>query len=110
LTLGGAGSPLLTGEMANMRNIKNPLSAETVGLKALAYLAAAPDDFQRFLNLTGLETAAIRARAREPEFLAAVLDFLLSQERQLTAFCESEDMDPRQIHVACRTLGGAVAD
>jgi hypothetical protein len=93
-----------------MRRPNNTLSAESVGFRALAYLAAIPDEFQRFLDLSGLDAATIRARAAEPEFLAAVVDFLLSHERQLTGFCESEDMDPRQVHLASRALNGAVAD
>jgi len=93
-----------------MQKANNRLLAETIGLKALGYLAAAPEDFQRFLNLSGLDAGTIGERAVEPEFLAAVLDFLLSHETQLTGFCESEGMDPRQVHLACHTLGGSAAE
>ena len=93
-----------------MLKANNRLLAETIGLKALGFLAAIPDDFQRFLNLSGLDAATIGERVGEPEFLAAVLEFLLGHEDLLTGFCGGEDVDPRQVHLAHRALGGAVAD
>jgi hypothetical protein len=87
-----------------------PEAAETLGLNALAFLAAAPEDFQRFLDLSGLDAASIRGRASEPAFLAAVLDFLLAQESLLTAFCDRVALEPREVHLAVRALGGPVAD
>ena len=42
-----------------------------------------------FLNATGASEADLRRRAREPEFLASVLDFLLMDEAWVTAFCDN---------------------
>jgi hypothetical protein len=83
-----------------------PVPAETIALRGLAFLAASPDDLTRFMNASGVDAADLRARAAEPEFLAAILDFLLTDDTLLSAFCESETLEPRAIHLARRELPG----
>ncbi|MGD0144519.1 MAG: DUF3572 domain-containing protein [Rhizomicrobium sp.] len=90
-----------------MRGSFTPEAAETIALKGLAYLAALPEDIARFLNISGIEAGELRARAGEPEFLAAVMDFLLADDTLLTGFCETEGLDPSDIHRARRALPGA---
>ena len=80
--------------------------AATMALEALAFLAADPDVFGRFAELSGLDPASARQRAAEPEFLASVLDFLLSDEVLLVNFCNDGSTDPRLIHLARHALGG----
>src|ERR1051325_8699700 len=75
-------------------------SAETIALKALAFLAESPDSLATFMAASGLTAEMLKARAGEPEFLGAVLDFLLSQEELLVAFCEAESLEPRFVHTA----------
>lgn len=82
------------------------VTAETLGLKALGFLAAAPEHFQRFLRVSGLDTRMVRTHAAEPEFLTGVLDFMLAQEPLLTAFCTDESIEPRLVHLARRELAG----
>ena len=89
-----------------MRGSYSQEAAETLALKTLAWLAAMPDDIGRFLNITGIEAGELRARAAEPEFLAAVMDFLLADDKLLTGFCDEQGLDPRNIHVARRALPG----
>ena len=81
-------------------------SAETIALRGLAFLAASPEELTRFMNASGTEPAELRARAAEPEFLVAVLDFLLADDALLTAFSEDEDLNPRAIHLARHELTG----
>ena len=90
-----------------MRGSFSQEAAEILALKALAWLAAMPDDIDRFLNVTGVEAGELRAHAGEPEFLAAVMDFLLADDKRLTGFCDVEGLDPRDIHLARRALPGA---
>jgi hypothetical protein len=85
----------------------NTDSAETVGLKALAFLAADEDELSRFLALSGLDIADIRERAGDAGFLAAVIDHVLSSDALLTAFCEGEGLIPKDVHLASHKLGGA---
>jgi hypothetical protein len=82
-------------------------TADTVALKGLAWLAAMPDDIARFLNTSGVAPDELRARAGEPEFLAAVMDYLLADDKLLTGFCNSEGVDPKDVHAARRALPGA---
>lgn len=81
-------------------------SAETIALKALAFLAESPDSLDTFMAASGLTPEMLKARAGEPEFLGAVLDFLLAQEELLVAFCEAESLEPRFVHAARRALSG----
>ena len=81
-------------------------SPVTIGLKALAFLAGAGEDLQRFMAISGADAASLRARADEPEFLAAVLDYLLANETLLVDFCKAESLEPRLVHLAAARLGG----
>ena len=69
-------------------------SAGTLALDALAYLATVPDAFGRFADLSGLDPSTAAARAAEPEFLTAVLDFLLTDEELLVEFCNAASIEP----------------
>ena len=82
-------------------------AAETLGLKALAFLAADPDALTRFLGLSGTVLEDLRTRADDPLLLAAVLDFVLTDDGLLVAFAEAEGVDPRSVHEARRALPGA---
>ena len=69
-------------------------AAQAVGLQALAFIAGDDMLLERFLSLSGLDLTALRDRAESPELLAAVLDFLLANERDLFAFCEHAGLGP----------------
>ena len=81
--------------------------AETLALKALGFLARDTDALLRLLTLSGLELDDLRERAGEPELLAAVVDFLLSDDALLARFAEEEGLDAQEIHAARRALPGA---
>ncbi|HEY1838126.1 MAG: DUF3572 domain-containing protein [Rhizomicrobium sp.] len=81
-------------------------AAETLALKALAWLVNSPDDLGRFLNVSGCGTEELRRRASDPVFLAAVLAFLLSEDGLLGAFCEAESVDHKHVHMAAHVLEG----
>ena len=51
-------------------------AAEQLAIAALGFIAAEPERLGRFLALTGIGPDSIRAAAREPQFLAGVLDHL----------------------------------
>lgn len=81
--------------------------AEIIALKALAFLAHSPEEMDRFVALAGIALSDLRARAGEPELLAAVMDFLLADDTRLTDFCESQGLEPKTVHAARRALPGA---
>jgi hypothetical protein len=49
----------------------------------------------------------LRERAGDPEILAAVLDFMLTDDSRIGAFCESLEIDPQTLQAARRALPGA---
>jgi hypothetical protein len=82
----------------------SPENAEILALQALAWLAGEPDQLQRFLNLSGLDAAALREAAGSSALNLAVLDFLLGHEPDLLRFCESAGIDPADPARARRAL------
>ena len=68
--------------------------AESVAIEVLGFLAGDPARLERFFALSGIALANLRAAAVEPQFLAAVLDYLASDEALLVAFAESAGHDP----------------
>ncbi len=64
-------------------------AAESLAVEALSWLAGEPDALGAFLAAAGAGPAELRARSAEPEFLGFVLDFLLSDEALLIAFCDA---------------------
>ncbi len=69
--------------------------AETVALKALAFLANDTERLSRFLALSGVSPGDIRAAAGDRQFLAGTLNHLLQDESLLLTFTADEDLDPR---------------
>jgi Protein of unknown function (DUF3572) len=81
-------------------------AAETLAIQALGFLAEEPERLGAFLSVTGIAHEDIRQAAREPGFLAGVLDHMLADESLLMAFADSAGLDPASIARARRALGG----
>lgn len=64
-------------------------AAETLGLQALGWLAGNDELFPVFLGSTGASVQDVASGAGRPEFLAAVLDFLLMDDAWIAAFCDA---------------------
>ena len=84
-----------------------PSAAQTLALKALTHLAGDEENLLRFLRISGLEPDDLKQRAGDPELLAAVIDFLLSDEALCTGFLAAESIDSKLLHAARRALPGA---
>ncbi len=82
-------------------------SAEMLAIQALSFIAEEPERLAAFLAVTGLASEAIREAAREPGFLAGVLDHMLGDESLLVAFADSAGIDPAGIAQARLALGSA---
>lgn len=82
--------------------------AEMIGVAGLSYLAADPERIGRFLAVTGLGPENVRAAARDPSFLPALLDYLLANETELVAFAQEMNLDPARIRVARDVLAPPV--
>jgi len=79
--------------------------AEILALQALGWLAGQEERLSRFLALSGLDPASLRAVADSRDTARAVLDFLLSDEELLLDFCEVAQIDPRQLPAYRHRLG-----
>ncbi|HEV7252649.1 MAG TPA: DUF3572 domain-containing protein [Mesorhizobium sp.] len=78
--------------------------AEDLAVHALGFIAADTELLPRFLALTGIEAGQIRQAAREPGFLAGVLQFIAAHEPTLLRFAESAHVAPRSVDEALRAL------
>jgi hypothetical protein len=86
---------------------KVPLpDAETLALQALAFIAGDDDRLERFIGLTGIDPAQLRALAQNPAGLGAVLDYLLGWEPLLLEVAEAHGLKPESIAIARRKLPG----
>lgn len=96
--------------MAQRRQSEKPkerqAAAEGLAVAALGFIAAEPERLGRFLALSGIDPDSIRAAAREPQFLAGVLDHITSDERLLLAFATENDIDPEAVMRARDVLAG----
>ena len=75
-------------------------------MKALGFIASDPDRIERFLTLSGLTPGDLRGRAGDPGLLAAVLEYLRSDQPLLLIFAESEELDPSAVDAAGVLFGG----
>jgi hypothetical protein len=81
-------------------------TAAALAIEALSYPASDPEQMSRFLALTGIDPGAIRAAARDANFLAGVLDYVCGDERLLVAFAGHAGVAPEEIAKARHALGG----
>jgi hypothetical protein len=83
-----------------------PASADPdiIAIGALGFLAEDPARLSRFLDITGLNPATLREAAREPRFLASVLDYLMADESLMLAFAAHQGVSPETIAAASIAL------
>jgi hypothetical protein len=79
--------------------------AEILALQALGWLAGDEARMSRFLALSGLDPAALRAVADSRDTARAVMDFLLSDEELLLDFCEIAQIRPQDFPAYRNQLG-----
>jgi hypothetical protein len=84
----------------------NAEEAEDLAISGLGFLAGQPEALGRFLSLTGIGPGDLRAVAREPGFLAGVLEFFMADESLLLAFAEAASIRPTMIAAARFVLAG----
>jgi hypothetical protein len=86
-------------------------AAHILALQALGWIAAEDEVFPVFLTATGANLDDLRTRASDPDFLAAVLDFLMQDDRWVIAFCDAQGQPYTAPQAARSALpGGAVMD
>jgi hypothetical protein len=71
-----------------------------LALNALTFLGNSDDALARFLAQSSMQPKDLMAHVEESGVQAAILDFLLSEEELLLAFCQAESLQPKQVHQA----------
>lgn len=89
-------------------------AAETLALRALAWLAGNDELLRVFLGASGAMPDDLRRRAADPEFLASVLDFLRLDDAWIIGFAAASGERPESaaaaIAAARRALPGGDTD
>ena len=88
----------------------NEEAAQTLGLQALAFLAADERRLGALLAQAGWTLPDLRERLSDPEVIGGILDFLLGDERLVVAFCEASGCSPEMPMRARQALPGASSD
>jgi len=70
-----------------------PDFAETIALRALAWIAANDELLPVFLGASGASEADLREGAHDPAFLAALLDFITMDDTWVKQFCDTAGLD-----------------
>ncbi|MFL6763986.1 MAG: DUF3572 family protein [Sphingomicrobium sp.] len=83
-----------------------PADPATLALAALAATLGCERRARRFIDLTGIGTDELRARAAEPVLLAALLRFLEAYEPDLVSVSAELGVDPQELVEARRQLEG----
>ena len=82
----------------------SPHDPVALALAALAATLGSERRAQRFIDLTGIGTDELRARAGDPVLLAALLRFLEGHEPDLVAVAEELGVEPAVLVEARREL------
>ena len=93
-----------------MRHAAAPESssdAEIIALRSIAYMSQRDNLLQQLIVETGMTTSTLSECTNDPDFLAGVFDFLLSNEQLLLEFCRFADVDPTRLHHIRHKLPGA---
>lgn len=83
-------------------------AAEAIAAQALGFLAGEPQRLAGFLALAGMDVPELRARAADPDLLAAVLDYLVRDESQLLVFAAEAGLPPERVVMAAHVLAGDI--
>lgn len=83
-----------------------PAPPAVLGLQALGFVAGDADLGPRFLALSGLDPAGLRAGAQDTELLAAVIAFLAARDGDLIACADAIGVPPETLARAGAALAG----
>ncbi|MBI1776984.1 MAG: DUF3572 family protein [Proteobacteria bacterium] len=82
---------------------------ETLAIRVLGFLMSSRSGLSRLLSHAGLAEADLRRRPVATQHLAAVLDFLITDEALLMGFTRAVELSPESLYEARRRLRLAAA-
>jgi hypothetical protein len=88
-------------------NSATPTDPHALALAALAATLTDERRARRFLDMTGIGTDELRARADDPDLLSAVIRFLENHEPDLLSVSEEIGVEAAQLTAARQALEGA---
>ena len=68
--------------------------AEIVAIQALGYLAGAPEELEKFISVTAMDSNDLTKCAHSADGLAGILDYVCQDESILLGFCSEYDIRP----------------
>lgn len=80
--------------------------AQSLALSALSFIVSDSETAGAFLAQSGLDVGDLRARAGDPELLAAVLDFILAEDARVLAAAGACGAAPEELAAARALLPG----
>ncbi|MCU0946760.1 MAG: DUF3572 domain-containing protein [Porphyrobacter sp.] len=80
------------------------MAPDMLALAALGWLLGEPARAQRYLDVTGLDPAALRAGLADPAVLASALEFLGNHEPDLISAAEALAVTPEDLIHAAKEL------
>jgi hypothetical protein len=83
---------------------RTPTDAHTLALLALSIAVSDERRARRFLDLSGIGTDELRARAGEPALLSALIRFLEAYEPDLIDVAAKMGVEPQELVGARRAL------
>jgi hypothetical protein len=83
---------------------QTPTDPYSLALTALAATLSDERRAQRFLDLTGIETAELRDRAADPALLVALIAFLEAHEPDLLSVCDQIGVKAEALIAASRQI------
>ncbi|NEY91884.1 DUF3572 domain-containing protein [Tabrizicola oligotrophica] len=81
-------------------------TAEITALQALGWLVGQPEELGGFLNASGASPGDLARLARDPHFLAAMIDFLLETDDRVLACTRDLNLPPTALGEARQGLPG----
>jgi hypothetical protein len=81
-------------------------AAETLALQALGWLLAQPEELGGFLSTSGAAPGDLAHLARDPVFLAALVDYLLETDDRVLACTKDLGLPPTALGEARHGLPG----
>lgn len=85
-------------------------AATIIALNLLSWLIANPDRLDDFMATSGFEPSELRARAADPDLLAAILEYLMSADDLLLKACADIDITVQDVKAAHHCLARQAPD
>ena len=73
-----------------------PKDVESLAIEALTLIAANPSLASTFMSLSGFDAGSLRMAAKRPDFLAGILDYVMTDERLILDLAAATGHRPRK--------------